>query len=82
MERTEWVFFSSLFFFFLFILGVDWFETIRKALCPKIDELKQLCLQLHLNAAVLLEYISLVLDDEAMLGYQPSKKKVFHLISI
>jgi len=37
--------------------------------------LKKLRLQLHLNAAEIISLVSLVLDDEAMLEYQPSAKK-------
>jgi len=48
---------------------------LRKALSIDINELKKLCLQLCLNAAEIISLVSLVLDDEAMLEYQPSAKK-------
>ena len=41
----------------------------------EIDDLKKLCMQLRLNAAEIISLVTLVLDDEGMLGYQPSAKK-------
>jgi hypothetical protein len=55
--------------------GGDRFEILRKAMAIDINEIKKLCLQLRLNATELIQQISILLDDEAMLGYQPSAKK-------
>jgi hypothetical protein len=59
---------------------MDKFETLCKTLCSNINTLKQLCLQLRLNITILIELVSFILDDETMLGYQSSKKKVFFII--
>ena len=67
--------FLFFFSFNFFSTGSDRFEVLRRALSLDIDDIKKLCLQLRLNAAELLTTVHMVLDDEAMLGYQPSAKK-------
>lgn len=54
---------------------MDHFGVLRRALDLQINDLKKLCLQLRLNAADIAETITMLLDDEALLGYQPSAKK-------
>ena len=48
---------------------------LHAAVSLDIDDIKKLCLQLRINAAKLVTAITVILDDEAMLGYQPSKNK-------
>jgi hypothetical protein len=80
------IYYLLYFVLFLFLIcGIEeWIDLkLCKALCLDINTLKQLCLQLRLNATTLIELVSFILDDKTMLDYQSSKKKrYFSLFNI